>query len=158
MSTKLKTVTHIPLMKLMTSFDTRYRINSDDYWQVLIDDHMFRGNDTTKKFYNAFANEIPDEAVLSAFNWPEAMRAVIEDPKGHPGEKEVFEAIKKTTLSEWATLFKEAVALKKREAYTDNATLDDYWYNYLIRGMFESMVVVEYQLENEEDLYYYISW
>jgi hypothetical protein len=158
MSTQIKTIKTIPLMDLMSHFDSRYRIDSHDYWSVLIDDHMFRGNDTTKKYYNVIVNEIPDESVLNALQWPDAIRAIIQDPQGHPGEEEVCNAINQTSVADWAVLFKEAVKLKKREEGKENATLDDYWYDYLVRATFESMVTSEYQLKNEENLYYYISW
>jgi hypothetical protein len=117
---------------------------------------MFRGNDSSKSFYCTFTNEIPDEAVLDVLPWPENIRDIIVDGT-HPGDA-IFTAINSVTVQEWADLYKAAVALQVQDEEKDDSTLDEYWPEYLVRGMFEAMVISEYQLETTDDVYYQISW
>jgi hypothetical protein len=137
---KLKQVTTIPLMPVKDYFEKKYQIDTQPYWYALIDDHMFRGNDSSKSFYCTFTNEIPDEAVLDVLPWPENIRDIIVDGT-HPGDA-IFTAINSVTVQE----------------EKDDSTLDEYWPEYLVRGMFEAMVISEYQLETTDDVYYQISW
>jgi hypothetical protein len=153
---KLKQVTTIPLMPVKDYFEKKYQIDTQPYWYALIDDHMFRGNDSSKSFYCTFTNEIPDEAVLDVLPWPENIRDIIVDGT-HPGDA-IFTAINSVTVQEWADLYKAAVALQVQEEEKDDSTLDEYWPEYLVRGMFEAMVISEYQLETTDDVYYQISW
>lgn len=152
---KLTKVTHIPLMDVMDYFKKKYNIDTDPYWYILIEDHMFRGNDSSKSFYCAFTNEIPDAVVADVLPWPDHIKAIILDNNGHPGDS-IYTAVNSVTVHEWADLYKLAVALQKKEE--NNPTIEDYWPEYLVRGMFEAMVLSEYQLETEDDVFYHISW
>jgi hypothetical protein len=151
---KLQKVTHIPLIDLKEYFSKKYSINTDAYWNELIEDHMFRGNDTSKSFYCAITNEIPGEEVADVLPWPAHIEDIIMGG-AHPGDS-IYTAINSVTVQEWADLYKLAVALQKREKA--NPTIDAYWPGYLVRGLFEAMVLSEYQLETEDDVYYHISW
>jgi hypothetical protein len=151
---KLKKVIHIPLIDLKEYFRKKYQINIDAYWDELIEHHMFRGNDSSMAFQCAITNEIPDEEVADVLPWPAHIKDIIMGGD-HPGDS-IYTAINSVTVQEWAELYKLAVILQKKEE--DNPTIDNYWPGYLVRGLFEAMVLSEYQLETEDDVYYHISW
>jgi hypothetical protein len=152
---KLSTVIHIPLIEVMEYFKRTYGIDTDYYWDILTDHHMFRGNDSSMEFYGAMSNEIPNEEVANILPWPEQIKSIILDDNGHPGDI-IYTAINTSTVTEWAELYKLAVILKKKEER--NPTIDEHWPNYLIRCMFECMVMSEYQLETDNNVFYHISW
>ncbi len=156
---ELKTVVHIPFVKISDHFSKDYKFDQDAYWSELCDDHMFRGNNSSKSFYCQFLEEVISEEVLSLIPVDEKLKEILlnDEPKN------ILKYILKTQPKAFLDQYEQLV-LKKDEIVQALGKKNKYYFGYFIRGLVESAIISEYKIKDYDiglgsrKYYYHFSW
>lgn len=149
-------VVHLPLIKINSFFKEVYGYNQAEYWHELCEDHMFRGNDSSKNFYCQFLEEVVDKKALAKIPVSQEIKELVllDDEKAMLNK--ILKTSPKTFLEEY-----EKIASRKKEILEALGKEQEYYFGYFIRGLFESAVVSQYKLKDYHKLgkyFFHISW
>ena len=161
----IENVIHIPYITLQKYFSEHYDLNGDGsdrnrvhYDDWVLDNHMFRGNDSSMGFYNAFMNEGVDETVLEHFNYLD--KALLDGLTTYDHEDDIAEWIRNYGVDNWAREYKKLLA--NRDATLTALGEDNkYWWGYFVNGIYTAMVISLYQLDEFDKwnyYYWYFTW
>ena len=158
-------IKHIPYIKLQSYFTKKYNLPSDGhndnrqhYDDHILKSHMFRGNDSSMGFFNSFLNEMVDKEVLEHFHFLD--KALLDGLVQYDNEADIEDWIRNYGVDNWAREYKKL--LQNKDQVLNNLNEDDqYWWGYFINGIYTSMVISLYQLEDVTQYnyyYWYFSW
>lgn len=139
----MKPVMHIPYFDFADYLETRFNLETDEYWSIMTDSHMFRGNDTTMEFFYGFANDSlprPLEGVLPS-TFPPIVKDLLFDTKG---------IVQRTLLIDIDTLVEahRCLCANKDTIRTALGKANEQYLEYLIGGTFEALVIKQYVLND----------
>jgi hypothetical protein len=168
---KLNSVVHIPLMKydqhvqtLVTIPKVRLQKNSGArdvtyYDLAILDSHMFRGNDSSKKFYNQFLEEVIDDSLRSAFKCldPKILDFIFIDQSPKKRVQALLAIPEKAWLQAYVQVIQNANQILK-----DLGSKNEYYLGYVVSGLYESAVMSAYQMDDyhshDDKYFWYICW
>lgn len=153
----VKSVKHINFIEVQKEFELKYNFQHRPYWEELIEDHMFRGNDSSKKFYCQVLEEVFPEKLLVHFNFlPDNIKKLLMLYESEDILKQVLKTSGKDFIEAYHQLSNNKDSLI--QALGDDA----YFYKYLIRSMVECAIISDYKLKDylnpKEPYFYYFSW
>ena len=161
---KLSTVIHIPNIEFKNFVKEKYKLDLyDEYWGHICDHHMFKGNDSSMKFYCQFAEEVFPEAVqkdLVKFI-PENIMKVFHDDGSEDSYKHILPTIRSISDKDWINFHKSLVK-NKAKILKILGEKNEYYYGYLILGSIEALVIQLYDIQDYDSLenkyYWHFSW
>ena len=129
------------------------------YDLVILDSHMFRGNDSSKNFYNQFMNESFDISFKHVFSFLDSkILDIVCDP--NLDANQINKEILKISEKEWIEAY--ICVIKQSQSILDQLGPDnEYWLSYFIGGLFESAVLSAYSIADSDNLnkyFWYLSW
>jgi hypothetical protein len=159
---KVAEVCHIPFIEFKEYLEKAHNVSTDSFWSDLCDDHMFRGNDSSKKFYYQFAEEIfPEEiAKLLPFLDPRLLHLL----RPENDETEDNQVTKETLDFPIKALLEMYLSVETNEDKIVKALGEEhkYYWGYLISGVMGALIVKFYKLDdlhkNEEKYFLFFSW
>jgi len=168
----LSQVVHIPFIDFNNYVEKKYSIpkvtvtkksgNRDvNYYDLaILDSHMFRGNDSSKNFYNQFLNESIDTSLKPIFSF---LKQDILDVIFHSSNDAhiMNQEILKIPESDWIEAYIHVINNSKK-ILKQLGTSNEYWLGYMVAGLYESAIVSSYGLDDVSKHYnkyfWHISW
>lgn len=169
----IKQVVHINFIEYKNYINQKYNIKEvsakfadgyskevNYYRTCIVDSHMFRGNDSSKKFFNQFMEETISEDYKPVFDFlSEKIKNVVFKGKGNKKQNEEILSISE---KEWITAYIQ-VLTNSQEIINKLGKDDEYYFQYMVAGLFESSVmssykITDYHKESYGKYFWYISW
>lgn len=154
----LSKVVHIPFIKYSSYVQEKYPIPNKRIQQnsgardinyydlVILDSHMFRGNDSSKNFYNQFMEEVISEDLRPIFSFLEEdiLDLVFSD---EDSPKKRNESILKISEKRWLNAYVKLV--ENFEAVSKALGKEnEYYFGYMLSGLYESAVMSSYKMKD----------
>lgn len=173
---KLSNCVHLPLFEFEKYLQSKYQIpkkhttinkarrDLEYYDMVILDSHMFRGNDSSKNFFNQFMTETAPTEIKDVFSFLDSKLSdfIFNDVNEKPEERNKF--IVSVSEEEWIKAYIDLIN-NAEQVIEKLGKENEYYLGYMFAGLYESAAMSSFGIsdywEDKKSFHYYfwyITW